>query len=300
MGSVWGRFGVGLGFGIYGSELWALLMATRISDPFNTMLCDCLSVQKGAQLGRPWSNSPKCMLSKIWAPTVAALDDNPERLLWNPAHVTAMQLSKKRLSNGCKMKEEDRQSNSVVDLLAKQAAEWDQVPKKDVFTILRANNLLNHVARWIGQCAYLANNFKLPGSGAEVKHVTIRDSTDKVPGLRKSREAKVKLAGNTCNDVTPGKDLFSRAAAVSASRLHAMHDRVLKRPRDTEDPAAPSCAHPGRPFKVHITDDRSSDSQHLASQCNSTSHNSKLIQSFSHVDGWGNPIFASKKPCDPG
>ena len=266
-------------------------MATRISDPFNTMLCDCLSVQRGAQLGRPWSNSPKCMLSKIWAPTVAALDDNPERLLWNPAHVTAMQLSKKRLSNGCKMTEEDRQSNSVVDLLAKQAAEWDQVPKKDVFTIFRANNLLKHVAMWIGQCAYLANNFKVPGSGAEVKCVIIRDSTDKVPGLRKSREVKVKSCSNICNDVIPGKDLFSRAAAVSASRLHAMHDRVLKRPRNTEDLAALPCASPGRPAKMRRTGEHSSDSQYPASQCNSTSHNSKLVQSFSHVDGWGNPIF---------
>ena len=162
--------------GIHATELWSLLMAINIADPFSLLRTDCLAVHDGAKKGLEWANSPARIFGRAWGPIAAAFDGDTRRLAWMPAHCSTQQVGTKRLSNGILMTESDRRGNDIVDRLAKLSASWDQVPKATLEFIVQQSNLLTGIAKWIGQCGVLANHFPLPCESTNGKQVYIRDS----------------------------------------------------------------------------------------------------------------------------
>ena len=116
--------------GIHGAELWGLLMASRIADPWAVIKVDCLSVQQGAQRGKDWASAPDRNLARAWAPLAASLEDDAGRVVWMPAHCTESHIGVRQLSNGDSLTAVDLKGNALVDKLAKEAAGADRLPSQ--------------------------------------------------------------------------------------------------------------------------------------------------------------------------
>ena len=154
--------------GIYGAELWGLFMAASSADPWAPLRVDCQSVQVGSQMGREWAAAPDRCLARVWAPLNAALDDDPQRVVWMPAHCSHDAVGKKRLGDGTLLSELDIAGNAFVDKLAKEAARADRLPPAQLDSVRKLGEKLTAVATWIGQVTQLANNFpdpRWPGAG---------------------------------------------------------------------------------------------------------------------------------------
>ena len=162
--------------GIHGAELWGLLMASRIADPWAVIKVDCLSVQQGAQRGQNWASAPDRKLARAWAPLAAALEDNAERVVWMPAHCTESHIGLKRLSNGEFLTAIDHKANGLVDKLAKEAARADRLSEQQRKIVSDLSDKVSAIAKWLGQVTHLANSMPDPawdGSGMQKK---LRDS----------------------------------------------------------------------------------------------------------------------------
>ena len=83
--------------GIHGAELWGLFMAVTCADPWSPIRVDCSSVQQGSQKGLAWACAPERCLAKIWNPLNAAIDDDPTRVVWMPAHCSQAAVGVKQL-----------------------------------------------------------------------------------------------------------------------------------------------------------------------------------------------------------
>jgi hypothetical protein len=162
--------------GIYGAELWGLFMAASVADPWAPLRVDCLSVQQGAQMGQEWAGAPVRYLARAWAPLSAALDDDPQRVVWMPAHCSQQAVGVKKLSNGELLTALDLAGNSLVDQLAKEAARADRLPWARREEVRRLGERLTDVATWIGQITELANRFPDPHWPGLGKQQFFRDS----------------------------------------------------------------------------------------------------------------------------
>jgi hypothetical protein len=132
--------------GIFGAELWGLFMATMSADPWAPFRVDCLSVQQGTQKGQVWAAAPERRYARIWAPLNAALDDDPGRVVWMPAHCSKSAVGHKQLGNGEALTALDLAGNAFVDRLAKEAARADRLPQEQRDTVRKLDEIVTNVA----------------------------------------------------------------------------------------------------------------------------------------------------------
>lgn len=162
--------------GIHGAELWGLSMAISSADPWAPIRVDCLSVQQGSQKGLEWAGAPDRHLARIWAPLNAALDDNPSRVAWMPAHCGLDGIGVKKLGNGELLTALDHAGNAYVDQLAKEAARADRLAPARRAEVHKLWETLTAVATWIGQVTVLANHFPDPDWTDSCRRRFLRDS----------------------------------------------------------------------------------------------------------------------------
>ena len=176
--------------GIYGAELWGLFMAATEADPWAPLRVDCMSVQLGTQNGQEWAAAPNRCLARVWAPLSAALDDDPQRVVWMPAHCIQDAIGTKRLGNGELLSELDVKGNAFVDKLAKEAARFDRLPRAQLAGVRKLGEKLTAVAMWIGQATQLANAFPDPNGTGAGKQQLLRDS-EALQGKRPRQQRQV-------------------------------------------------------------------------------------------------------------
>ncbi len=148
--------------GINATELWGLLMGAQSTHPASPLHVDCLSVQRGAQLGIDWANNPARKYARVWTTVASTLEEQGDRVVWMPAHCTQCQEGVKRLSNGSPLTAEHRAGNAEVDRLAKEVAKGDAPPPSQMAAVRRATERLMAIGKWVGQSGALANRFPLP------------------------------------------------------------------------------------------------------------------------------------------
>jgi hypothetical protein len=163
--------------GIYGAELWSLLMAAMSAEPGAPFRVDCLAVQQGTLRGVAWATAPDRMLARAWGPLASALDGETDRVAWMPAHCTHAQVGIRTLSDGSLLTEGDVDANAFVDGLAKEAARADRVPAPQRSAVRALGRKLTAIAKWIGQVTVRAGSFPDPSWAGVGKQGTIRDTS---------------------------------------------------------------------------------------------------------------------------
>ncbi len=151
-------------------------MAVSCADPWAPLRVDCSSVQQGAQQGPAWANAPDRRLARVWSPLIAALDDDPRRVVWMPAHCGKDQVGVRQLGNGDLLTISDVDGNAFADQLAKQAARTDRLPSAQRRAVREQGELIIAVATWIGQATRLANHFPDPSWSGSGKKPYLRDA----------------------------------------------------------------------------------------------------------------------------
>ena len=149
-----------------------------------------MAVLHGAKTGMQWANDPRRTFSRMWGPVSSALEDDPDSLVWGPAHLTGSQVAGKKLSNGAAMKQRHRIGNAEVDTRAKEAASADKVPVSTLKWIEAKGDDLVAIAMWIGRCTAMANRFRDPRGDPNARATYLRDSE----GLAKTRLQKYKAS----------------------------------------------------------------------------------------------------------
>ena len=136
---------------------------------------DCMAVQLGSKNGASWAEAPARKLARAWIPLANILQDTSSVVNWMPAHMSAKDVGIAVVSSGQHLLEIDLQTTGLVDALAKDEANKRQPAKPDKRLIVNTSNLVLCLARWIGQCTVLANNFPIPKQDGGVSNV--RDSS---------------------------------------------------------------------------------------------------------------------------
>ena len=217
--------------GIYGAELWGLLMATQTADPWAPIRVDCSSVQQGAQLGESWASSPTRKLARAWAPIAAALEEDTERVSWMLAHCTNSHVGVKQLSNGTYLSEIDLHANALVDKLAKEAANADRLPARQREMVRDLTEVVTAVATWLGQITHIAGNFPDPAGSGSGRQRRLRDSE----GLRSQTAARSRVTDiPVAHQASASSRLYDLAPHA---RWAAVHRRVLGKKLDPQDSA---------------------------------------------------------------
>ena len=212
--------------GIHGAELWGLLMATQVAAPGVPFRVDCLAVQQGAQRGQQWAEAPDRVFARAWAPVAMVLEDHPGRVAWMPAHCGAGEVGVKRLSNGELLSVTDRESNELVDRLAKEAAEADRIPKAERSQIRAAGERLTAVAKWIGQVTVLASEVVDPDGQGGRRVRRFRD-TEGDRKLRSGRARPVKRKASA----EPEREARTPGVLAGCARWEALRQRVIAKER---------------------------------------------------------------------
>jgi hypothetical protein len=162
--------------GIFGAELWGLLMASVSAEPGAPFRVDCLAVQQGAGRGSTWATAPDRKLARAWGPLAAALDGEPQRVVWMPAHCSHALVGIRTLSDGTPLSAIDVNANALVDRLAKAAARADRAPASQLAAVRTLGCRLTAIARWIGQVTVYAGSFPDPSWSGIGKLKRIRDT----------------------------------------------------------------------------------------------------------------------------
>ena len=215
--------------GIHGAELWGLFMAVTCADPWSPIRVDCSSLQQGSQKGLTWASAPDRCLARIWSPLNAALDDDPSRVVWMPAHCSQAAVGVKQLGNGEKLSAIDVAGNALVDRLAKEAARADRLSRAQLSTVRGITEKLTAVATWIGQATVLANHFPGPRGSATVKSVWLRDAQ----GSSLGRCVKQMQLGRKRTQVH-SQPSASSAGLAEEARWEALRRRIQRKEQDNQ------------------------------------------------------------------
>ena len=152
-------------------------MAASTALPGSSFRVDCSSVQLGSQREASWASAPERRLARAWAPLAAGLEGRADTVVWMPAHCEAGAVGVRRLGDGSVPTECDRQTNALVDELAKAAAAWDRIPVAQRKSVARRWDRVTAMATWIGQATVLANAFPDPrSSGRSGSQSKLRDN----------------------------------------------------------------------------------------------------------------------------
>ena len=203
--------------GIFGAELWGLLMSTSCSGPCDGFRVDCMSVQQGAQRETSWASAPRRRHARIWNPIAQVLEDHPERCVWMPAHCSLAQVGCKQLSDGSFVTETDITANALVDTLAKRAASADRVCMKTRKWVADTAKRGSAVAKWLGQATALANAWPappVPGGRSSSSAKTLRDSDPLPRRLYSGTQSSPKTDGQALAPAARMDPLVPRGQAL--------------------------------------------------------------------------------------
>ena len=155
---------------IHGAEMWALYAALRCSLPGGFFRSDRKAVVDTFMAGKRQATSAGDEHARLWEMIFATCDSvDPPQLLWMPAHTSAADVGRARLSNGQVLTAKDRSANDAADTLAKRGAETHRVPK-DVRRQVKQRDLLAvWAARTLGIVTHAANHAPCPSSGKPLR-----------------------------------------------------------------------------------------------------------------------------------
>ena len=145
--------------GIHAAELWALVNATQVAFPGSSFFVDCKAVQVGAKNGVQWAKSPCRRFGRAWTSIAHVVEQYPDCITWMPAHCNSSAVGIARLSSGEALTRDDLWANAYVDGLAKDVAKKIAPSRKIRDHITKTSQLIEDVARWIGQITVLANHY---------------------------------------------------------------------------------------------------------------------------------------------
>ena len=175
-------------------------MAASTALPGSSFRVDCSSVQLGSQREASWASALERRLARAWAPLAAGLEGRADTVVWMPAHCEAGAVGVRRLGDGSVLTECDRQTNALVDELAKAAAAWDRIPVAQRKSVARRWDRVTAVATWIGQATVLANAFPDPrSSGRRGRQSKLWDNEGRriaAPARSRKRATQSRRDGN--------------------------------------------------------------------------------------------------------
>ena len=195
-------------------------MAVTSADPWAPMRVDCLSVKQGSQKGLACTGAPDRTLA--WAPLAAALDDDPRRVVWMPAHCSQDSVGSRKLGNGEGLTKLDITGNALVDQLAKEAARADRLPWARRKRVRELGDIVTAVATWIGQITQLANHFPDPRWDGAGRQPMLRDSE----GIAGRQPAKAPHQQRRNSRQAQAHTLGSMQAELGHPRMEAIARRV--------------------------------------------------------------------------
>ena len=171
---------------IHGAEMWALFAALRCALPGSSLRSDRKAVVDTYNGGRATATAAADEHARLWCMIFAACDDGPlPELVWMPAHTSAADVGRARLSNGCALTTRDRSANDAADHLAKRGAETHRVDK----LVRREAKLRDRLAEWAAR-SLAVTTFAANNARTEDGKATLRDSA----GLSKVARGKARAA----------------------------------------------------------------------------------------------------------
>ena len=192
---------------IHGAEMWALFAALRCSLPGGIYRSDRKAVVSTFAAGRAQATSASNEHARLWDMIFTACDDGDlPQLVWMPAHTSAADIGRARLSNGEPLTVRDRAGNDAADILAKRGAETHRVPKEVRKQWKQRDLLATWAARTLAIVTHIANNAQCDSSDK-----TLRDSA----GLpRAARKKTIALALAAAHSSAPPVTEFEVQAAA--------------------------------------------------------------------------------------
>ena len=140
--------------------------------------------------------------ARLWNMIFTACDDgDTPQLVWMPAHTSAADVGRARLSNGEPLSLRDRAGNDAADTLAKRGAETHRVPKELRKQWKQRDLLAKWAARTLAIVTHIANNAQCDGSDK-----TLRDSAG-MPRAARKKAVALASAATQCSPlpVTEGE-----------------------------------------------------------------------------------------------
>ena len=219
---------------IHATELWAMLMAVRDTDPFCKLWTDCRAIEQGSRKGLPWACSAKRLYARAWAPIAAALGGAAERVSWVPSHCADSGEASRTMADGSSVPRALIRGNAVADQLAKAAALDDRIPEGCRRQVREQGLRLRALGQWLGRVAAKANDCRPSGDTPGA----VRDAGG--PLLRASRPSKRK---------SPPRQLPAHSATGrgfwDAPRMAALRRRIVEREREARsEPREAGPPHP--------------------------------------------------------
>ena len=204
---------------IPGTETWALLQAMQVSMPGNLFRTDCQAVMKNSRKSLRELTASSHHLARAWAPIALHLEDaDADAVVWMPAHTAQQQVGVARLSDGCRLTQEDRDQNAEADRLAKLAVEADRVPAATRKVLLAHAARVVDVAKWIGTATLAANTFE------------VWESCDGILVKNRLRDAHAAPSRTRpCTRRRPASQEPTAGRLLEGSRMAALRNRVLAR-----------------------------------------------------------------------
>ena len=244
-----------------GAELWAFYFVHSISLAMPSVVTDCLGILQTLQTTPQHATSHSMVLARTWGMLAHTLDgcfnEAKAKTLWMPSHQAAGGIGSAICSDGKPITSLMWRANRLADILAKQAADKERLPKWVTGQASSAARLVQYQAARLGYATHEANNHKkefvCSVSGKVVVSVC-RDSTAMRPASAKrslKRPAAVapkhgsdrdqpihnvelmppQFTRTTINHVRPRRSGFSGSAATAQrgrKRAAASHAENLR------------------------------------------------------------------------
>ena len=124
-------------------------MGIQAFGPGCALKVDCKSVQLGSRRDASWANAACRTFARAWGPICTALHDDPDRVVWMPAHNSASTFGDKKMSTGQRVRAHDVAGNDFVDGLAKRTARRESLPRKQVRLVSVVCDQLRRTGGWV-------------------------------------------------------------------------------------------------------------------------------------------------------
>ena len=219
---------------IHGAEMWAVFAALRCSLPGGIYRSDRKAVVSTFAAGRAQATTASDEHARLWDMIFTACDDGDTQLVWMPAHTSAADVGRARLSNGDLLTARDRAANDAADTLAKRGAETHRAPKEVRKQWKQRDLLATWAARTLAIVTHLANNAQCDGSDK-----SLRDSAGIPRAARRKAFALAQAATRSVSD--PSVDTSQADDTVV---LAATPSEPIDQPSTISKPCSPTIAVP--------------------------------------------------------
>ena len=144
---------------IHGAEMWALFAALRCALPGIRLRSDRKAVVDTFHAGRRRATAASDEHARLWSMIFEACDEEamPE-VVWMPAHTSAADVGRTKLSNGAFLSTLDRAANDAADTLAKRGAETHRIPREVRKRVKQRELLAIWATRSLAVATYAANH----------------------------------------------------------------------------------------------------------------------------------------------